>query len=95
MYEEPTNELRQVKRPIKRGNGVLGPGYREEIVGYETTVQRKWKVAVKGSMRQLAWDEPVPEGWMMIDGPDIPELTVVQLREEWRNLPEVSDPKAP
>jgi len=39
---QPTAEFRQVKREIRRGNGVLGPGYREEITGYDVTVQQKW-----------------------------------------------------
>lgn len=43
-YEEPTNEFRQVKIPIKRGNGILGPGYYETIIGYDITIQQKWRV---------------------------------------------------
>lgn len=43
-YEEPTNEFRQVKIPIKKSNGILGPGYRETIIGYDVTIQRKWFV---------------------------------------------------
>lgn len=46
-YEKPTDELRQVKRPIKRGYGVFGTSYREEIIGYDTTVQRKWIITTQ------------------------------------------------
>lgn len=44
MSEKPTLNLRQVKRPIKRCNGVLGPGHREETIGYETIVQQQWVI---------------------------------------------------
>lgn len=43
-YEQPTMEFRQLKKPIKQDNGICGPGYREWVVGYETTVQQKWAV---------------------------------------------------
>lgn len=43
-YEVVTDELRQVKEPITKWNGVLGPGGYRTPTGIETTIQRKWLV---------------------------------------------------
>lgn len=53
-YEEPTNEFRQVKVPIKRGNDICGPGYYEIITGYDITIQRKWTVYDEGVPTEIA-----------------------------------------
>lgn len=39
----PTAEFCQVKREIKRGNDICGPGYREEITGYDVTIKQAWE----------------------------------------------------
>jgi hypothetical protein len=61
-FARPTEELRQIKRPIKQGNGVCGPGYYETTTGYDVTVQRKWMIYVKvkdGCAAQ--WETPTEE----------------------------------
>lgn len=91
-YEHPTDDLRQVKRPIKRGNGVLGPGYRDDVIGYDVTIQRRW--IVYSSRRLIRFNEPAPGcrvetdekgNWWAYDG-----------TEEWRDLPTIwtEKPKA-
>ncbi len=74
-YEKPTDELRQVKRAIKRSNGVLGPGHWQETLGYDTTIQRKWLVydgdtQIYGPL--VVWSASNPEE--------------PKPREEWRDL---------
>ncbi len=54
QYERPTDDLRQVKRPIKRGNGVCGPGHHDEIIGWDTTIQRRWQTHPKGTRDSFA-----------------------------------------
>lgn len=66
-YDQPTDDLRQVKRPIKRGNGVCGPGWHEETIGYDTTIQRKWFVA-STKPRSIRFDEVAPDCWVESDG---------------------------
>jgi hypothetical protein len=43
-YEQPTDELRVIKRPIRQSNGPHGVGCSDRIDGYDTFIQRKWAV---------------------------------------------------
>ena len=94
-YEEPTNEFRQVKRPIKRGNQIAGPGYYETVTGYDVTIQRKWLIddgeQFIGPHNMFPRDEVRFIKWT----PDDSQTVWQPRRIEWRDLPIVHDPKAP
>lgn len=92
-YEQPTDDLRQVKRPIYQTNGVLGPGHSRKLMCYDTVVQRKWFVS-SDKPRAIRFDEPAPDCWVESDGKG--NWWAYDRVVEWRDLPTIytEKPKA-
>lgn len=99
-HEKPTDELRQVRRPVYEMNGVMGPGHQQWATCYETTVQRKWLVQ-DGDVYKDVW--PRQPGDIQVDTGSVTgttsegttitianvcdcRLTYAPTKEEWRDL---------